>query len=52
MLAPKGCCLIVEPKIHVTQKQFAHITRQVEAAGFTILGTPLKKGGRALLIGG
>ncbi len=50
LLKEKGRFLLVEPSFHVSKMQFQQITRDVETAGFKILGSPTKKGGRALLV--
>ena len=49
-LKESGKCLIVEPTFHVSKKQFQQVTQDVSNIGFNILGTPLKKGGRSLLV--
>ncbi|MFA5905512.1 MAG: class I SAM-dependent methyltransferase [Desulfobacula sp.] len=50
LLKEKGRFLLVEPPFHVNKKQFQQVIRDVETAGFKILGSPTKKGGRALLL--
>ncbi len=50
LLKEKGKFLLVEPPFHVTKKQFHTIARDAETAGFKILGSPSKKGGRSLLL--
>ncbi len=50
LLKKNGKCLIVEPLFHVRKKQFNKMAADIQNIGFTILGTPPKKGGRSLLI--
>jgi len=45
-----GKCLIVEPRFHVSKKKFQQVIQDAENIGFTVLDTPLKKGGRSLLV--
>jgi len=50
LLKEQGKFLLVEPRFHVSKKQFQQIARDVENAGFKILGSPPKKGGHSLLL--
>jgi ubiquinone/menaquinone biosynthesis C-methylase UbiE len=49
-LKKDGKCLIVEPIFHVSKKHFQNLIQNIKDIGFTILGSPLKKGGRSLLV--
>ena len=46
LLKKGGVFLLVEPRFHVSKKHFQKITRDIKDIGFTLLGTPPKKGGR------
>jgi ubiquinone/menaquinone biosynthesis C-methylase UbiE len=50
LLKEGGKCLIVEPRFHVSKKQFQQVVQEAENIGFKILDPPLKKGGRSLLV--
>ncbi|MCK5162121.1 MAG: class I SAM-dependent methyltransferase [Desulfobacula sp.] len=50
LLKKGGNFLLVEPRFHVSKKHFQKITRDIKNIGFTLLGTPSKKGGRSLLL--
>jgi ubiquinone/menaquinone biosynthesis C-methylase UbiE len=50
LLKKDGRLLIVEPTFHVTKKKFIKMLKEVEDIGFSIVDTPLKKGGRSLLL--
>ncbi len=50
LLKEQGKFLLVEPRFHVSKKQFQQIARDVENAGFINLGNPPKKGGHSLLL--
>jgi len=45
-----GKCLIVEPRFHVSKKNFHQVIQDIKNIGFNVLGNPLKKGGRSLLV--
>lgn len=50
LLKKQGKFLLVEPWFHVSKKQFQQIAQDVEHIGFKNIGSPLKKGGRSLLL--
>lgn len=45
-----GKFLVVEPKMHVSQKKYEEMIRTAEKVGFRVLGFPPKKGGRSVLL--
>lgn len=50
LLKQGGKCLVVEPRMHVGKSQFQKMILEAEAAGFTVVGRPKKKGGRSVLL--
>lgn len=49
LLKPGGRFLVVEPPIHVSRELFVEICGKAENAGFRLLETPKKKGGKSAL---
>ena len=49
LLKDGGRILVVEPKFHVSQKQFDTLMGSAETSGLKILAFPSKKGGRSAL---
>ncbi|MBN1907384.1 MAG: class I SAM-dependent methyltransferase [Deltaproteobacteria bacterium] len=52
MLNKGGKILIVEPKMHVTQKSFEEMISDIRELGFNVCNYPQKTGGRSVLISG
>ncbi|MBU0970787.1 MAG: methyltransferase domain-containing protein [Proteobacteria bacterium] len=50
VLRPGGLFLLVEPVFHVSKTQFKAIMETAIKAGFILVDTPKKKGGRSLLL--
>jgi len=50
MLNPGGRILVVEPKMHVSAREFAETVAEGEGAGLTVAGHPANRGGRSVLL--
>lgn len=50
LLKEGGKFLVVEPKMHVSQELYEEMIGQAKDAGFRVLDTPAKKGGRSVLL--
>ncbi len=50
ILKPGGKVLVVEPPFHVNKKAFSKSMEYAEKSGFTVLETPRRKGGLAMLL--
>lgn len=49
MVAPGGCLLAVEPKMHVNRGEFEKMCRVGETIGWEVEQIPVKKGGLSIL---
>ena len=50
LLNPGGKILVVEPKLHVSEQDFAQTVADGQAAGLTVAGHPAHRGGRSVLL--
>jgi ubiquinone/menaquinone biosynthesis C-methylase UbiE len=50
LLKEGGKFLVVEPKMHVNREKYEEMINQAKDAGFRVLDTPAKKGGRSVLL--
>ena len=50
MLKEGGRLLVVEPRMHVSQKEFNRMVRIAEDAGLAVVDSPAKKGGYSVLL--
>ncbi|MCP5103217.1 MAG: class I SAM-dependent methyltransferase [bacterium] len=50
LLKEGGKFLVVEPRMHVNREMYEEMISRAKEAGFNVMGTPQKKGGRSVLL--